>query len=231
MRWTTSRLVVFPVGRGTRLRFRRVGVPVISQFCVRDGEASGGRMVGLSGKFPVKPEGTDVRRILIAHAMGHKSGVGNGHKILGEFAAGTAEGESVFTDCSLSFKSHVLQDNRITHKHPPFRQGNSRKCQLRSLLNGARGFERATNAAHLSWHTYAFECTTISNTGAIFYRKSAFHLRLQEFPGQTNHPGAGCRRYALRARSTGRRALLERLAIHGNSLYRNPKCPFQLEEL
>src|SRR6266852_8966676 len=104
-------------------------------------------MVGLGGEFPVKQEGTDVRRIMIAHAVRHKSGVGNGHKILGEFAAGTANGESVFTDQSLGFKPNVLQDNLITHKGPPFRKGKSRKCELRSLLNGARGFERATNAA------------------------------------------------------------------------------------
>src|SRR6266566_5112691 len=34
-------------------------------------------------------------------------------------------------------------------QRPPFRKGNSPKCELRSLLNRSRGFERATNAAHL----------------------------------------------------------------------------------
>jgi hypothetical protein len=64
-------------------------------------------MVAFDGEFPVKPEGTDVRRILIAHAMRYESGVRNGHKILRGFAAGPAEGEGVFTDRSLGFKPNV----------------------------------------------------------------------------------------------------------------------------
>src|SRR6516225_9227007 len=99
MRWATSRLVVFPVGRAAGLRFRGVGVLVIGQFCVRDTEPSGGRMVAFDGEFPVKPEGTDVRRILIAHAMRYESGVRNGHKILRGFAARLTTCEGVFADC------------------------------------------------------------------------------------------------------------------------------------
>jgi len=64
-----------------------MGLHVISQFFVRNREASGGKMVAAGGKFPVKPEGTDIRRILIAHEMRYKSGVRNGHKILKGFAA------------------------------------------------------------------------------------------------------------------------------------------------
>src|SRR6266849_306897 len=71
----------------------------------------------------------------------------------------------------------------------------------------------------------------LQNRGAISEWKLAFHLRLQEFPGQTNHPRAGRCRYTLRARSTGPCALLERLVVHGNSLNSNPKYPFQLEQL
>src|SRR5579864_4938990 len=108
MRWATSRLVVFPLGRGTGLRFRRVGDLVISQFCVRDAEASGRRMVGPRGEFLVKPEGADIRRILIAHAMRHESVVRNGHKVFRRCAVGSAKGEAVFTDCSLVFKPNVL---------------------------------------------------------------------------------------------------------------------------
>src|SRR6266481_8674969 len=61
----TSRLFVLPVGIGAGLGFRGVGVLVVGLFCVRDREVTGGRMVGLGGEFPVKPEGADVRRILI----------------------------------------------------------------------------------------------------------------------------------------------------------------------
>ena len=43
--------------------------------------------------FPVKPEGADVRRILITHAMRHESVVRNGHKIFRGCAAGSAKGE------------------------------------------------------------------------------------------------------------------------------------------
>lgn len=63
-------------------------------------------MVALGGEFPAKPEGTDVRRILIADSMRYKSDVRNGHKILRGFPA--AEGEGVFTDRSLGFKPNVL---------------------------------------------------------------------------------------------------------------------------
>src|SRR5215467_2105450 len=108
MRWATSRLVVFPGGRGAGLRFRGVGGLVISQFCVRDTEVGGGRTVGLAGKFPVKPERADIRRILIAHAMRHESVVRNGHKVFRGCAAGSAKGEGVFTDRSLVFKPNVL---------------------------------------------------------------------------------------------------------------------------
>ena len=104
----TSRLFVLPVGIGTGLGFRGVGVLVIGQFCVRDREVTGGRMVGLGGEFPVKPEGADVRRILITHAMRHESVVCNGHKIFRGCAAGSAKGEGVFTDRSFGFKPNVL---------------------------------------------------------------------------------------------------------------------------
>ena len=64
-------------------------------------------MVASGGKFPVKPEGTDVRRILITHAMRYKSGIRNGHKILRESATGAAKSEGVFADRAPRFKSNV----------------------------------------------------------------------------------------------------------------------------
>src|SRR5262249_2067346 len=107
MKRVTSKLLVFPVGRGAGLVLRGVGIHVFDQFCIRDGKAGGGRMVGSGGEFPVKAEGTNLRRILIAHAMCYKSDIRNGHKILSGFAARPAKSEGVFTDCSLSFKSNV----------------------------------------------------------------------------------------------------------------------------
>ena len=65
-------------------------------------------MLASGGKFAVKPEGTDVRRILIAHAMRYKSGVRNGHKILRESATGAAKSEGVFADRSRRCKPHLL---------------------------------------------------------------------------------------------------------------------------
>jgi hypothetical protein len=58
-------------------------------------------------KFPVKPEGTNLRRILIARAMCYKSGARNGHKILRGFAGRPAKGEGMFTHRSLIFKPTV----------------------------------------------------------------------------------------------------------------------------
>jgi hypothetical protein len=65
-------------------------------------------MIGFDGELPVKPERTNVRRVLIAHAMRYESGVRNGHKIFRGSAAGPLEGEGVFTNLSLGFKPNVL---------------------------------------------------------------------------------------------------------------------------
>jgi hypothetical protein len=65
-------------------------------------------MVRLGCEFPVKPEGADVRSILVADAMLDKSSVRNGHEILSGFALGSPKGEGVFTDRSLGLKSNVL---------------------------------------------------------------------------------------------------------------------------
>ena len=108
MRRATSRFFVFPVGGGAGLGFRRVGVHVVRQFRVRNREARGGKMVAAGGDIPVKTEGADVRRILIALAMLHKSGVRNGHKILRGFAAIPATSEGVFADCPPGFKPNIL---------------------------------------------------------------------------------------------------------------------------
>src|SRR5215472_13048385 len=87
MRWSTLELVVFPLGRGAGLGFRSVGGLVISQFCVRDTEARGGRVVRPGGEFPVKPKRADIRRILIAHVMRHESVVRDSHKVFKGCAA------------------------------------------------------------------------------------------------------------------------------------------------
>src|SRR5215469_9070923 len=108
MRRATSRLAVFPGGKGARLRFRGVSVLVIGQFCVRDGEARGRRMVRPRGEFPAKPERADIRRILIAHAMRHESVVRNGHKVFRGCTVSAAKGEGIFTNRSLVFKPNVL---------------------------------------------------------------------------------------------------------------------------
>ena len=103
----TSRPCLLPVGMGW-LGFWAVSMLVIGQFCVSDREASSGSMVGLRCEFPVKPEGADVRSILIAHAMLDKRSVRNGHEILSGLAVGSPKGEGVFTDRSLGLKSNVL---------------------------------------------------------------------------------------------------------------------------
>src|SRR5262249_6344772 len=107
MRRVTSKLLVFPVGRGAGLVLRGMGIHVFDQFCIRDGEAGGGRMVGSGGEFPVQAEGTNLRRILIAHAMRYKSEISNGTKILFEYSARPTSSVCVFADGSLGFKSNV----------------------------------------------------------------------------------------------------------------------------
>jgi len=65
-------------------------------------------MVGSGSKFSVKPERTNLWRILIAHAMSHESVVGNRHKVFRGCAVGSSNSEGIFTDGSLAFKSNVL---------------------------------------------------------------------------------------------------------------------------
>jgi hypothetical protein len=108
MKRVTSKLVVFPVGRSAGFGFRGVGIRVFGQFCIGDRKARGGRMVRPGGKLPVKPEGTNLRCILIANAMGYKSRIRNGHKILRGLTAWPAKSEGVFADCSLRVKPNVL---------------------------------------------------------------------------------------------------------------------------
>jgi hypothetical protein len=68
----------------------------------------GGERSAPDGKFPVKPEGTNLGPILIARAMCYESGGRNGHKILRGFAGRPAKGEGIFTNRSLIFKPTVL---------------------------------------------------------------------------------------------------------------------------
>jgi len=77
-------------------------------------------MVGSGGELPVKPEGANLRRILIAHTMRHESFVRNRHKVFRGCTVRSSNSEGIFTDRSLAFKSNILQDNSITHKVPPF---------------------------------------------------------------------------------------------------------------
>lgn len=64
-------------------------------------------MVASVGKFTAKPEGTNLRRILVAHPMRHESLVRNGHKVFGGCAVGPANGKGIFTNRSLAFKPNV----------------------------------------------------------------------------------------------------------------------------
>jgi len=65
-------------------------------------------MVGSDSKFSVKPEGTNLWRILIAHAMRHESVVRNRYKEFRRCAVGSSNSEGIFTDRSLTFKSNIL---------------------------------------------------------------------------------------------------------------------------
>src|SRR5690348_7400972 len=87
------------------------------------------------------------------------------------------------------------------------------------------------NTTNPWWHTYAFRCTTISKGRSISGRTLAIDLRLQEFPWQTNQPGARYRRKVLDARSMGARDLLERPTLRGNSHHPNSERTFQLEQI
>ena len=65
-------------------------------------------MVRPDGKFPVKPEGTNPRPILIGHAMRYESVIRNGHKVFSGFAARPEESDGVLTHRPLVLKSNVL---------------------------------------------------------------------------------------------------------------------------
>src|SRR6516164_2853202 len=108
MKPVTSELLVLPVGRGTRLGFWSVGIHVVGEFRIRDREARRRGMVRPGCKFPMKPERANLRPILIAHAMRHKSSICNSHKILSGCSTRPAEREGILTDGPTVFKSNVL---------------------------------------------------------------------------------------------------------------------------
>lgn len=106
-------------------------------------------MLGAAGKFPVQPEGANIGPILIANAMGDKSRVRNGHKILSGGAPRPAEAEGVLAHRASVLKANVLQDTCIAHKIHHSRTGNSRMCELRCLSEAWRDSkERQTRHLH-----------------------------------------------------------------------------------
>src|SRR5262249_36085321 len=121
MRRATSKLGVYSRRSSSAgLRFGCMSVLIICQFRIGDTEASVGRMLRLGREFPMKAQGTYIRRILIAHAVRQEGVVRDGHKIISGFAARPAKAEGVFADRSFSFKANVLQDNAVAHKGLPF---------------------------------------------------------------------------------------------------------------
>jgi len=64
-------------------------------------------MAGFGREFPMNSQGTDIRRILIAHAVRLKGVVRNRHNIVSGFAARAAKAEGVLTDRSLGLKPNV----------------------------------------------------------------------------------------------------------------------------
>src|SRR6266566_5257287 len=95
----------------------------------------------------------------------------------------------------------------ITHKDPPFRKGNSRKCELRSLLTWIERFRKSNKrGTSMMAHLCVSVHDHLQSRRSISRRKLAFYLCSQEFPVQTNDPEAGCPRYAPHARSTGARS-------------------------
>ena len=75
-------------------------------------------MVGSARELSLKPERTDLRRILISRAMGNESVVCNRHKIFRECAVESSESEDIFTDRSLACKPGVLEDKLVAHNAP-----------------------------------------------------------------------------------------------------------------
>jgi hypothetical protein len=118
MRRANSRVFLLPLRERTGLGFWGVGALVIGELRIGNREASRGRMVDAGGEFAAKAAGADVGGILVAHAMGDESVVGNGHKIFGKCAADTAKGERVLAERTYGLKTKVLQDNSIAHKGP-----------------------------------------------------------------------------------------------------------------
>lgn len=77
-------------------------------------------MIDLRGKFAVKLDGADRRRILVARAVCRKRLVRDGHEVGGGFTAGSAKTEGIFAECSLGLESEVLQDNGLIQESRHF---------------------------------------------------------------------------------------------------------------
>ena len=113
-----SRLLLLPAARNAGFRFRGMSILVVSQLCIGNGETALRQMIGSGGKFPVKPERADVRRVLIPHAMRHESVIRDRHKIFSGCAFQSSDCEGIFTHESLVCEPDVLQDHWIAHRAP-----------------------------------------------------------------------------------------------------------------
>ena len=103
-------------------------------------------MIGLRGKFAVKPDGADRGRILIARAVRRKRFISDGHEVVGRFSTRPAAGKDIFAHRLFALETKVLQDDRFVQKSRRFLPKGSRKLDLGASLD-KRGIERATNAA------------------------------------------------------------------------------------
>jgi len=75
-------------------------------------------MIRICSQLAMKPQRANIRRILIAGAMGYKRLVDDAQRIFKRLGRRFANGEGIFAEAAFGLKSDVLHDNLIDQMAP-----------------------------------------------------------------------------------------------------------------
>jgi len=75
-------------------------------------------MIRICGQLAMKPQRANIRRILIAGAMGYKRFVDDAQRIFKRLGRWFANGEGIFAEAAFGLKSDVLYDDLIDQMAP-----------------------------------------------------------------------------------------------------------------
>jgi hypothetical protein len=104
-------VVCIPAFPKAAIGFGHVGILVGGQLCVGHAKTVRERMVGMGIQLLAKSQGTDLRCILIPHAVGDERLVGNCQRVMERLRSRLTHAESILTKRRCYLKSDILYDD------------------------------------------------------------------------------------------------------------------------